>query len=133
LDTKTKSKLDAGTRRRVRAGRRLQARQTPAEVGVMVRAPRQTAYRWHGVLESEGLDALRRMNKAGRPARLGAEELSRLQAGSIEGATTHGFVTPPWTLKRVRLFIGRRFGVRYSDVHIWRLLGQLGFVSFPAR
>jgi transposase len=81
------------------------------------------------VLESEGLDALRTMSKGGRPARLGAEELSRLQVALLEGPTAHGFGTPLWTLKRVRLFIERQFGVHYSDVHVWRLLGQLGFSS----
>ncbi len=126
---KTKSKLDAGVKRRVRAARLLQAGHTSAEVGVMVGAPRQTVYRWRGVLESEGLDALRTTSKGGRPARLGAEELSRLQVALLEGRTAHGFSTPLWTLKRVRLFIERQFGVLYSDVHVWRLLGQLGFSS----
>src|SRR5258708_37941966 len=126
---KTKSKLDAGAKRRVRAVRRLQAGTTPAGVGVMVGAPRQTVYRWRAVLESEGVEALRTMSKGGRPARLGAEELSRLQVALLEGPTAHGFGTPLWTLKRVRVFIERQFGVHYSDVHVWRLLGQLGFSS----
>jgi transposase len=95
----------------------------------MVGAPRQTVYRWRGVLESEGLDALRDMSKGGRPARLGAEQLGSLQVALLEGPTAHGFGTPLWTLKRVRLLIERQFGVRYSDVHVWRLLGQLGFSS----
>jgi len=47
----------------------------------------------------------------------------------MEGPTAHGFGTPLWTLKRVRVFIERQFGVRYSDVHVWRLLGQMGFSS----
>ena len=126
---KTKSKLDAGAKRRVRAARLLQAGHAPAQVAAMVGAPRQTVYRWRGVLESEGLDALRTMSKGGRPARLGAEELSRLQVALLEGPTAHGFGTPLWTLKRVRLFIERQFSVHYSDVHVWRLLGQLGFSS----
>jgi transposase len=45
----------------------------------------------------------------------------------LEGPTAHRFATPLWTLKRVRLLIEREFGVRYSEVHVWRLLGQLGF------
>jgi transposase len=126
---KTNSKLDAGAKRRVRAARLLQAGHTPAQVAVMVGAPRQTVYRWKGVLESEGLDALRDMSKGGRPARLGAEQLGRLQLALLEGPTAHGFGTPLWTLKRVRLVIERQFGVRYSDVHVWRLLGQMGFSS----
>jgi transposase len=32
-----------------------------------------------------------------------------------------------WTIQRVRLLIERQFGVKYSKVHVWRLLGQLGF------
>jgi Transposase and inactivated derivatives len=126
---KSKSKLEAGAKRRVRAARLLQAGRAPAQVAAMVGAPRQTVYRWRDVLESEGIDALRTMSKGGRPARLGAEELSRLQVALLEGPTAHGFGTPLWTLKRVRLFIERQFGVHYSDVHVWRLLGQLGFSS----
>ena len=95
----------------------------------MVGAPRQTVYRWRAVLEGEGLDALREMSKGGRPPKLGAEELSRLQVALLEGPTAHGFGTPLWTIKRVRVLIEREFGVRYSEVHVWRLLGQLGFSS----
>lgn len=126
---KTKNKIEAGAKRRVRAARLLQEGKTPPEVAALVGAPRQTVYRWRNVLESEGIDALRTMSKGGRPARLGAEELARLQVALLEGPTAHGFGTPLWTLKRVRVFIERELGVRYSEVHVWRLLGQLGFSS----
>src|SRR3990172_13295735 len=126
---KMKNKLEPAAKRRVRAARLLQAGHKPAQVAVMVGAPRQAVYRWREVLESEGIDALRDMSKGGRPARLGAEELTRLQVALLEGPTQHGFGTPLWTIKRVRLFIERQFSVHYSDVHVWRLLGQLGFSS----
>jgi transposase len=121
-----KGKLDEAVKRRVRAGRLLQQGKGPPEVARMVGAPRQTVYRWLEVLETGGMDALRDMSKGGRPARLGAAELSRLYVALLEGAPAHGFATPLWTLKRVRLLIEREFGVRYSEVHVWRLLGQLG-------
>ena len=126
---KAKKKTDESAKRRVRAARLLQAGHKPAEVAAMVGAPRQTVYRWRDVLQSQGIDALRDMSKGGRPALLGAQELVRLQIALIEGPTVHGFGTPLWTLKRVRAFIEREFGVRYSEVHVWRLLGQLGFSS----
>ncbi len=126
---KTKVKLEEATKRRLRAARLLQAGQTPAQVAATVQVARQTVYRWRDVLESEGIDALRDMSKGGRPARLGAEELGRVQIALLEGPTAHGFGTPLWTIKRVRLLIERQFGVRYSKVHVWRLLGQLGFSS----
>ena len=126
---KAKNKSDEAAKRRVRAARLLQAGHKPAEVAKLVGAPRQTVYRWKDVLEAEGIDALRDMSKGGRPALLGAEELMRLQIALMEGPTAHGFGTPLWTLKRVRVFIERQFGVRYSQVHVWRLLGQMGFSS----
>ena len=122
-------KMDEAARRRVRAARLLQAGHKPSEVAKLVGAPRQTVYRRKDVLETQGIDALRDMSKGGRPALLGAEELGRLQIALMEGPTAHGFGTPLWTLKRVRLFIEREFGVTYSEVHVWRLLGQMGFSS----
>lgn len=78
---------------------------------------------------SEGIAALREMSRGGRPPLLGAEELMQLQIALLEWPTAHGFGTPLWTLKPVRVFIERQFGVRYSDVHVWRLLGKMGFSS----
>ena len=124
---KTKVKLEEATKRRLRAARLLQAGQTPAQVAATVQVARQTVYRWRDVLNAEGIDALRDVSKGGRPALLGAAELSRLYVTLLEGPERHGFTTPLWTLKRVRVWIEREFGVRYSEVHVWRLLGQLGF------
>lgn len=122
-----RNKLDEATKRRLRAGRLLLAGKTPPEVARAVKAPRQSVYRWREVLNVGGIDALRDMSKGGRPARLGAAELSRLYVALLEGPEHHGFTTPLWALKRVRLWIEREFGVRYSEVHVWRLLGRLGF------
>jgi len=122
-----KSKLDEAVKRRVRAGRLLLAGKSPPEVARLVGAPRQTVYGWQGVLDAGGIDALRDMSKGGRPPQLGAAELTRLYVILLEGAPAHGFASPLWTLKRVRQLIEREFGVRYSEVHCWRLLGQLGF------
>jgi len=126
---KAKNKSDEAAKRRVHAARLLQAGHKPADVAKIVGAPRQTVYRWKDVLEADGIDALRDMSKGGRPALLGAEELVRVQIALMEGPTAHGFGTPLWTLRRVRVFIEREFGVRYSEVHVWRLLGQMGFSS----
>jgi transposase len=63
-----------------------------------------------------------------RGAARGEQRRSACATGRREVVTptAHGFATPLWTLKRVRLWIEREFGVRYSEVHVWRLLGQLG-------
>jgi transposase len=123
---KAKRNSEEAVKRRVRAGRLLVAGKSPPEVARLVGAPRQTVYRWRDVLEAGGIEALREMSKGGRPAQLGAGELSRLYVMLLEGAAACGFASPLWTLKRVRLLIEREFGVQYSEVHVWRLLGQLG-------
>ncbi len=121
--------MSEAAKRRVRAGRLLQQGRKPAEVARLMGAPRQTVYRWLDVLNDEGIDALREMSKGGRPARLGGEQHERLREMLLAGPQAAGFGTDLWTLKRVRQTIERRFGVRYSEVHVWRLLGRLGFSS----
>lgn len=121
--------MSEAAKRRVRAGRLLHKGKKPAEVAHLVGAPRQTVYRWLDVLNDEGIDALRNMSKGGRPARLDAAEHAKLREMLLAGPQAAGFGTDLWTLKRVRQTIERRFGVRYSEVHVWRLLGRLGFSS----
>ena len=41
----------------------------------------------------------------------------------------HDFGTELWTLKRDRMLVERTQGVRFSEVHVWRLLGAMGFSS----
>jgi transposase len=107
----------------------LQQGKEPPEVARLVGAPRQTVYRWREVLRAKGIDGLREMSKGGRPAQLNAEQYEQLREVLLNGAQSAGFGTDLWTLKRVRQTIEKRFGVRFSEVHVWRLLGRLGFSS----
>jgi transposase len=117
------AKMDEATRKRVRAGRLMLAGNSPAEAAKVVGVARQTAYTWKARLDEGGIDALRSM-VTGRPAQLDAGQLALLQ-----GAMAHDFGTELWTLKRVRVLIERLYGVRFSEVHVWRLLGAMGFSS----
>jgi transposase len=121
--------MDEASKRRVRAGRMLLKGKTPAQVAAAVGAPRQTVYRWLDVLNDGGIDALRVINKGGRPAQLDVAQYDQLRQVLLDGPQAAGFDTDLWTLKRVREVIRRRFGVQFSEVHVWRLLGKLGFSS----
>ncbi len=122
-------RLDETVRRRLRAGRMLLAGKTPAQAAHAVGVARQTAYTWKAVLDEGGIDALRAMPTRGRPARLDDEQLQALGRALLQRPTEHGFGTELWTLKRVRALIERLYGVRFSEVHVWRLLGAMGFSS----
>lgn len=121
--------MDKAAKRRVRAARLLQEGKTPAEVAREVGVPRQTVYCWLDVLNESGIDALREMSKGGRPAQLDCAQHEQLRQILLAGAQAAGFGTDLRTLKRVRETIKWRFGVQYSEVHVWRLLGGLGFPS----
>jgi len=118
--------MDEASKRRVRAGRMLLKGKTPAQVAAAVGAPRQTVYRWLDVLNDGGIDALRVINKGGRPAQLDGAQYQELRQVLLDGPQAAGFDTDLWTLKRVREVIRRRFGVQFSEVHVWRVLGKLG-------
>ncbi len=122
------AKMDDATRMRVLAGRLMLAGKTPAEAAKAVGVARQTAYTWKARLDEGGIDALRAM-APGRPAQLDGAQLDALGSALLQGAIAHGFGTELWTLKRVRALIERLYGVRFSEVHVWRLLGAMGFSS----
>lgn len=123
------TKMDEVTKRRLRAGRMLQRGMAPADVAERVGVARQTVYTWKSVLDEGGIDALRQSRRTGPQSKLDEAALERLREVLLESPTAHGFGTELWTLKRIRQVIQRLFGVRHSDVHVWRLLGQLGFSS----
>ena len=123
------ARLDEVTKRRVRAGRMLQRGMAPADVAERVGVARQTVYTWKNALDEGGLDALRQSQRTGPQSQLDEAARARLREVLLESPTAPGFGTELWTLKRVRQVIQRLFGVRYSQVHVWRLLGRLGFSS----
>lgn len=122
-------KMDESTKRRLRAGRLLLKGQAPAKVAEEVGAPRQTVYRWLGVLQEQGIDGLRVMSKGGRPSLMADKQVEELREALLAGPMANGYGTDLWTLKRVRLLIEKRFGIKYSDVNVWRILGSMGFSS----
>jgi transposase len=123
------AKLTEAQRKRVRAARMLEAGKPVAQIAAAVGVARQTVYTWKRVLDERGIDGLRSMVDVGRPGQLSAADFKWLSTALRQGAQAHGFGTELWTLKRVGALIKRQFGIEFSDVHVWRLLGSMGFSS----
>ena len=68
-----------------------------------------------------------RARPRGRPSGLSEEQRGKLLAALMAGALAEGFPTELWTLSRVGALIERRFGRRYSESQVWRILIALGF------
>lgn len=114
-------------RRRLRAGRLLLKGVSKAEVGRRVGVSATTVMRWARRLEAGGLEALRIQRARGRPAGLDSAQRAELARALKAGAMTEGFATELWTLPRVGQLIRRRFGLRYSDAQVSRILRAMGW------
>jgi transposase len=91
-------------------------------------APRQTVYRWLGVLQEQVIDDLV-MSKGGRPSLMTDGQVEELREALLAGPMANGYAKDLWTLKRVRMLIEKRYRIKYSDVNLWRILGGMGFSS----
>ena len=86
-----------------------------------------TTCRWHQAWRRRGAKGLRVSARLGRPPRLEGKEFAALHRALLEGAVAHGFSTELWTLSRVAALIRRRFGVRFHQGHVWKLVRRLGW------
>ena len=114
-------------RRRLRGARLLQQGRSEAEVARKVGVHRQSVNRWAMQLAAGGREALRKASQAGRKPRLSEGDRRRIVAGLKSGPEALGYETGLWTAWRVADLIERECGVRYTNVHVWRILRQLGW------
>ena len=97
-----------------------------AEVARRVGAHRQSVSRWAQQVEEGGLRALKRAGRAGRKARLRAEDLRRIERGLKRGPQALGYDSGLWTSARVAHLIEKEWGVRYHAGHVG-ILRYLGW------
>jgi len=121
-----KRDLKALQRRRLRAARLLEQGLPQAEVARRIGVSRQSVNAWAKRLDTEGPEALK-ATPLGRPGSFGTAQRRELTRLLKRGALAAGFPTELWTLPRVGALIADRFGNQYSEVHVWRLLRELGF------
>jgi transposase len=113
--------------RRLEGARLLKEGLSEAEVARRVGVHRQSVNRWAARLATGGRRALKRASRTGRPPRLAAADLRRIEAGLKRGPQALGYTTSLWTAWRVADLIERACGVKYSTVHAWRILRALGW------
>jgi len=100
----------------------------------MVGANRRSVRRWKAAYRKMGRSGLEALPASGRPPKLPAPQLRRLEGQLLRGAKAAGFATDLWTCPRVARLIEQRFHVQYHVDHIGRLLNALGWSpQKPAR
>ena len=109
--------------RRLAARRLLDEGVAQAEVARRLRTSRQSVSRWARQPRTQ----LAQVRRQGRKGQLDEPARAKLRVAVLAGPQAAGFAGELWTVPRVRQLIAQRFGPRFSTVHVWRLLGQLGF------
>ncbi|VVM07780.1 hypothetical protein MAMC_01822 [Methylacidimicrobium cyclopophantes] len=97
--------------------------QISRELGVSDRAVRK----WKKAFSHGGRGGLRSKGPPGPSRLLSDEQLEAWKGMLREGPQRHGYATNLWTLGRVRQVVEKEFGVRYSEVRIWKLLRSFGW------
>src|ERR1700735_5664981 len=108
--------------RRLAAAKELLTGVTQSQVARRYGVSRTTASRWHRSIVVKGVDGMRKRRATGRPSRLTADQVDSIRIMYCEGARFHGFSTDRWTTGKLAEAIERRFGVRYDQDHVGRLM-----------
>ena len=88
---------------------------------------RLTSRHWLQWYNAAGLDGLRTMKPPGRPPELDKRQRKQLVKIVDAGPQKAGFISGVWTGPMIGELIHQRFGVKYHNHHVPRLLHQLGF------
>ena len=78
------------------------------------------AYKWLKRFDKEGLEGLKNEPRSGRPPDVPQEKLSKIRTELSENPSG-------WKAKEIMDIIHRKTGIRYHEVHIYRLLHKWGF------
>jgi putative transposase len=112
--------------RRLAAAKDLLNGSSQSQVARRYGVSRTTASRWHRSIVVKGFDGMRKRRATGRPSRLTADQVDIIRTMFREGAIAHGFSRDRWTTGKLAEAIERRFGVRYDQDHVGRLMHKFG-------
>ena len=81
---------------------------------------RAWAYKWYKRYKDNGLDGLKDKTKTGRPPDVPKDVMVKIRKELADSNTG-------WDFRQVMDLIYKKTGVRYHEVHIYRLLHKWGF------
>jgi transposase len=82
---------------------------------------------WLKIARKHGVKALRSQHGGGPKQRITDEQLHELPDLLALGPEHYGYEQDAWTCETIAEVIHREFGVRYTSVHVGRLLRQIGW------
>jgi putative transposase len=123
LDVAYNREKDAGVKERILLVRRIvEDKKHIEEIAKELHKCRAWAYKWYKRYNENGLEGLKEKERTGRPPDVPKEVMIKIQKELAESNTG-------WDFRQVMDLIYRKTGVRYHEVHIYRLLHKWGFKS----
>jgi putative transposase len=121
LDVAYKQEKDVDVKERILLVRRMVEDEKHIEdVAKELHRCRAWAYKWYKRYNEDGLDGLKDKSRTGRPPDVPKEIMVKIRQELAESNTG-------WDFRQVMDLIYKKTGVRYHEVHIYRLLHKWGF------
>ena len=122
LDAAYRRESDANVRERILLVRRVRVdRKEAASVAeVELHRTRAWGYKWLKRFNEEGLDGLQSRHRTGRPPDVPEEKMMVIKRELSQKPSG-------WRIKEIMNLIYEKSGVRYHEVHVYRLLHKWGF------
>jgi transposase len=120
---------------RLEAAERFARGTKTVDIARQLRVGKRQVEKWRSAWRTGGVQALRSKGPMSAE-RLGAQQFERLEAELARGPLAHGWddESQGWTLKRIKLLIGRLFHVGYTIQGVWRLMRRHGWsAQVPVR
>lgn len=123
LDKIYNQESNADIKERIQLVRRItQDKQHIEDVAKELHRCRAWAYKWYKRYNENGLEGLKDQPRTGRPPDVPKETMLKIRE-ELEDSNTG------WDFRQVMDLIYKKTGVRYHEVHIYRLLHKWGFKS----
>jgi len=123
LDKIYNQESNADIKERIQLVRRIkQDKQHIEDVAKELHRCRAWAYKWYKRYNENGLEGLQDQPRTGRPPDVPKDVMRKIRQEMVESNTG-------WDFRQVMDLIYKKTGVRYHEVHIYRLLHKWGFKS----
>jgi transposase len=97
----------------------------PKEVSEILNVTRRCVYRW--CQESKQPKRKKATARLGRPSKITAKQIKKLEQALDRGAYAFGYAGDYWTLDRITQIIWQLFKVRYHPSGVWYLMDRMGW------
>ena len=114
-------------RRRLRGTALLDQGRSQSEVARALGVTAAAVCQWVKARREGGAQALKAKPPSGRPPKLDAKQLARLEKLLLQGPRRHGYATELWTLRRVAELIRKHFDQSYDPSGVWHVLTRMGW------